>query len=288
MTAQSKSLNAIILNAWQQPQSRRWLLLAMGLGMVLVMAFYTVTDAGHLTHSHALEGADWVGYAVCHRITERSFTIGGRQFPLCARCTGMYLGVALAFLMFFLSGRLRWSELPPLPVLLTLIGFIGVMGIDGINSYSHFFPNAPHLYEPRNWLRLLTGMGTGLAMGVFILPALAQTLWRRPVWQAPIGNFRELAGLIGVALTAVLLLLSNQSTILYVLALVSTAGLLFIITAINTVFLLILLRRDGRAESWRETAVPLFISFILALIEISAVSIVRFNLTGTMTGFPGL
>lgn len=35
----------------------------------------------------------------------------------------------------------------------------------GINSYSHFFPAAPHLYEPRNWLRLVTGMGTGVAMG---------------------------------------------------------------------------------------------------------------------------
>ena len=44
--------------------------------------------------------------------------------------------------------------LPPLPVLLVLIGFIGLMGIDGVNSYSHFFPNAPHLYEPRNWMRL--------------------------------------------------------------------------------------------------------------------------------------
>ena len=288
MTAQSKSRNKFVLQAWQQPQSRRWLLLAIGLGIILVMAFYTVTDVAHLTHSPVLEGADWVGYAVCHRITERSFTIGGRQFPLCARCTGMYLGVALTVLVIFLTGRLRWSELPPLPVLLLLIGFIGLMGIDGINSYSHFFPNAPHLYEPRNWLRLLTGMGTGLAMGVFMLPALAQTLWRRPDSRAPLDNFRELAGLVGVALTAVLLLLSNQSAILYVLALVSTAGLLFIITAINCVFLLILLRRDGRAERWQETAVPLTISFILTLIEISAVSIVRFNLTGTMTGFPGM
>lgn len=288
MTAQSKMLNQVVLNMWQRPQSRRWLLFAIGLGIVLVMAFYTLTDTAHLIHSHALDGADWVGYAVCHRITERSFVINGRQFPLCARCTGMYLGVALTVIVIFLSGRLRWSDLPPLPILLVLIGFIGLMGIDGINSYSHFFPTAPHLYEPRNWLRLLTGMGTGLAMGVFMLPALAQTLWRQPDYRAPIGNFRELAGLVVVALTAVLLLLSNQSTILYVLALVSTAGLLFIITAINTVFLLILLRRDGRAERWRETAVPLLISFILALIEISAVSIVRFNLTRTMTGFPGL
>ena len=131
-------------------------------------------------------------------------------------------------------------------------------------------------------------MGTGLAMGTFILPALAQTLWRQPDFRSPIGNLRELAGLVVVALAAVLLLLSNQPAILYVLALVSTTGLLFIVTAINCVFLLIFLRRDGRAERWQETAVPLLISLALALIEISAVSIVRFNLTGTMTGFPGL
>jgi hypothetical protein len=200
----------------------------------------------------------------------------------------MYLGVALTVLVFGLAGRLRWSELPPLRVLLVLVGFMGLMGIDGLNSYSHFFPDAPHLYEPRNWLRLLTGMGTGLAMGVFILPALAQSLWHRPHYRAPLTSMHELAGLIMVALAAVLLLLSNQSTILYVLALVSTIGLLFILTAINVVLGLIIFKRDGRAIRWRDTAVPLLIGLVLALIEISAVSIVRFNLTGTMTGFPGL
>ncbi len=252
------------------------------------MALYTVTETAHLTHSHVLSGADWVGYAVCHRITERSFSINGRQFPLCARCTGMYLGVALVFIVTFLTGRMRWSDLPRLPILLTLVGFIGLMGIDGANSYSHFFPNAPHLYEPRNWLRLLTGMGTGLAMGVFVFPALAQTLWRQPIWRPLVGSWRELAGIVALAGTAVLILLSNQPTILYVLALVSAAGLLLVLTAINAVFLLILLKRDGRATHWRETAVPLLISFTLAVIEISAVSIARYNLTGTMTGFPGL
>ena len=273
---------------WQRPSQRRWLLLTVVLAALLLMGFYTVTDTSRLAHSHELAGADWVGYAVCHRITERSFTIAGRQLPLCARCTGMYLGVALTFLLFGLAGRLRWSELPPLPILLILIGFIGLMGVDGINSYSHFFPDAPHLYEPRNWLRLLTGMGTGLAMGVFVFPALAQTLWRQPTIRAPIGDLRELAGLTGAGLSIVLLVLSNQATVLYVLALTSAAGLLLVLTAINAVLLLILLRRDGRAWRWRETAVPLLISFVLALVEISAVSIVRFNLTGTMTGFPGL
>ncbi|MCP4424758.1 MAG: DUF2085 domain-containing protein [Chloroflexi bacterium] len=288
MSAQSKFGDTAVLPLWRRPQSRRWLALLVALGALLAMGFYAVTETAHLTHSHALNGADWVGYAVCHRITERSFSINGRQFPLCARCTGMYLGVALVFLAMFLTGRLRWSELPPRSILLTLLGFIGLMGIDGVNSYSHFFPNAPHLYEPRNWLRLLTGMGTGLAMGVFVFPALAQTLWRQPVWRTPVGSWRELAGMMGVAGTAVIILLSNQPTILYVLALISAAGLLLVLAAINAVFLLMLLKRDGRATRWWETAVPLLISLILAIIEISAVSLTRYNLTGTMIGFPGL
>jgi len=273
----------------QQSASRRRVIVLLVVGvMFLLMGFYTVTDTAHLVHSHALDGADWLGYAICHRITERSFMINGRQFPLCARCTGMYLGAFLVFLVLWLAGRLRWSLLPPFPILLTLIGFVGLMGIDGVNSYLHFFPNAPHIYEPRNWLRLLTGMGTGLAMGLITLPTLAQTLWRAPVWQPVAGNFRELLGMMAVAGTAVLLLLSNQPTILYVLALASTAGLLLIVTALNTVVVVIVLRREGQADRWRETAVPLLIGLLLSLLELSAISLVRFHFTGTMTGFPGL
>lgn len=273
---------------WQQPQTRRWLVFVLVVGVLLVMGFYTATEPAHLVHSQVLQGADWLGYAVCHRITERSFSINGRQLPLCARCTGMYLGVIIIFLAFFITGRLRWSELPPWPLLLMLFGFVGIMGIDGVNSYSHFFPNAPHLYTPRNWLRLLTGMGTGLAMGSFIVPALAQTLWRMPVPRAPLGKVHELIELLLIAGAAFLLVLSNQPTILYVLALASTAGLVFILGAINTIMGLTLLRRDGQAVRWRETAVPLILGILCAVIEISAVSFLRFHLTGTMTGFPGL
>ena len=71
---------------------------------------------------------------------------------------------------------------------------------------------------PRNWLRLLTGMGAGLTLGVIIYPALAQTLWREQVFLPSIGSFKELAGLFLVALAAVGLVLLEQPVILYVLA----------------------------------------------------------------------
>ncbi|MCP5099561.1 MAG: DUF2085 domain-containing protein [Chloroflexi bacterium] len=273
---------------WQNPRSRRWWILAIVFTVVLIMAFYSLSNPTNLAHDHTLIAGDWMGAAICHRITERSFTIAGRQFPLCARCTGMYLGVMLTFIVLGVAGRLRWGELPPLRILLVLIGFIAIMGIDGVNSYTHFFPDFPHVYEPRNWLRLLTGTGTGLAMGLFIFPILAQTLWKLEAYRPVLRSFRELLAVMSVAGTAVFLLLSNQPTINYVLAIVSTAGVVTIVMAINTILLLVVLRRDGLATSWVQTAVPLSIGLALTLIELSAIALIRFNYTGTIIGFPGL
>lgn len=276
-----------VAGQWSAVNSGHKVLL-IGLGALLLLAFYVVSDSSYLAHDDALTGADWLGAAICHRFTDRSFNIAGRQFPLCARCSGMYLGVALTFLTLGLAGRWRRRDLPPLPLLLVLVGFVGLMAIDGLNSYSHFFPDFPHLYQPRNWLRLATGLGAGLAMGLVMFPALAQTLWQYAEPYPVIDAGRELAGLVLVAAVAMLLLLSNQPAILYVLALTSAAGVLIIVTAINSVLLLVLLRRDGRATSWRAVTVPLLTGLILAIAQLSAVSLLRFNLTGTITGFPGL
>src|SRR5688572_20279766 len=244
--------NAVPLEKQPRFLTGRWLAVLIALAALLVLGFYTVTDPARAAHDPVLTTADYAGYAVCHRITERSFTVAGRQFPLCARCTGMFLGVALTFVVLLLAGRGRWSDLPPLPVMAVLLGFIGLMGIDGVNSYSHFFPNLPHLYEPRHWLRLLTGMGTGLAMGSIIFPALAQTLWWEQERRPSLGNLRELAGLVLLAGVVILLVLSNLQPVLYVLALISAAGV------------------------------------VLAVLQIAAISFARYSLTGTMAGFPGL
>lgn len=255
---------------------------------LLVLGLYTITDVTRLADSHLLAGSDWMGYALCHRITERSLTINGRQLPLCARCTGMYLGVILVFGLLWLSGRSRWNDFPPNWILFVLFGFIGIMGIDGINSYSYFFPNAPHLYQPHNWLRLLTGTGAGLAMGVLMFPSLVQVLWQDQERRQVIQSGREFGGMVLLALTAVLLALSDQPILLYLFALASTAGLLFILSAINTILLLSISRRDGQAVHWQQTLIPLGIGLSLTLIELSTISFIRFHFTGTMTGMPGL
>ena len=281
-------INTVTLSSLSGRFGRRATLVLLILGVLFVLAFYTVTDVERLAHDPALGGLDYAGYAICHRITERSFMIAGRQLPLCARCTGMYLGVALTFAVLALAGRTRWAQLPPFKTMAVLVGFVGMMGIDGVNSYSHFFPNFPHIYEPQNWLRLTTGMGTGLAMGVFIFPALAQTLWRNYEWRPSLAGLRELIWLVALAIIAILLVLSNQPHLLYVLGIISAAGVVAILTAINTMVLLLATRRDARFTHLREAALPLLAGLLLTLVEIAVISVLRFNLTGTMTGFPGL
>jgi uncharacterized membrane protein len=269
-------------------QRQRWWVFVVVVGALLLMGFYAATNP-ELLHDHApLEGADIAGYAFCHRLTDRSFTIAGRQMPLCARCTGMYLGTIMVFLVLGLAGRGRWSKMPSNRILFLLLGFVGLMGIDGLNSYSHFFDQFPHLYEPQNWLRLTTGMGTGLAMGLFVYPAMTQTLWRKQEYRPVIRSWAELAGLLLLAGVLIILILSNQAPILYVLGLMSAAGVVLILTCLNSLVLLILLKREAQADNWRQAAGPLIVGFTLAIVQIGVISILRFSLTGTMTGFPGL
>jgi uncharacterized membrane protein len=268
--------------------SGRWLATLIAFAALLALAFYSVTDPLRLANSTLLDGADYAGYAVCHRITLRSFSIAGRQFPLCARCTGMFLGVMVAFVSLLLARRGRWSELPPARIMIVFIGLMALMGVDGVNSYSHFFPELPHLYEPRNWLRLVTGMGAGLTMGAILFPALAQTIWWEAVPRPSVGSFTELAGFLLLGGLTVLLVLSNQPIISYVLALVSAVGVVVILTSICTMLLLIVSRRDARAQRWRHALPPVLLGLVMAISLITIISVLRFSLTGTMTGLPGL
>ena len=42
------------------------------------------------------------GSVICHQLPERSFFLDGRQLPVCARCTGLYLSSAAGLLGWFI------------------------------------------------------------------------------------------------------------------------------------------------------------------------------------------
>jgi len=48
-----------------------------------------------------------IGSIVCHQLPDRSFYLLGRQLPVCARCTGIYVGAAVVALIAAVVARLK-------------------------------------------------------------------------------------------------------------------------------------------------------------------------------------
>ena len=258
-----------------------WLVVV--LAVTACVAFLIVTPGGLLFK------ADMVGYAVCHRITSHSFTIAGRQLPLCARCSGTFFGALIGiFGQAVVLRRRRAAEFPPPFVVVILAGFILLWAADGLNSYVTLFPNGPYLYEPQNWLRLTTGALNGLTMSTLVYPVFNFTLWRRPASERAIRNLRDLGVLLLLEAGMVGLVLARWSFLLYPLALLSALGVLTLLTSVNSMLVLIIVRRENVVDTWREGVVPLLAGFTVSLIQIGAIDVVRYVLTGTLEGIPPL
>jgi uncharacterized membrane protein len=116
----------------------------------------------------------WIGFGLCNQLPARSFFAGGHQLPVCARCTGIYVGfvVSLAVISFLERGRRR-SGMPPAWLLGLGVAAIAVMAWDGVTSYAG-------LRETTNVLRLATGLGTGFALSLVVAPILNSQLWPDP------------------------------------------------------------------------------------------------------------
>lgn len=84
----------------------------------------------------------------CHQLSDRSFHICGVQLPLCARCTGIFLG-------FFIIGPLLCAFLPVNMIISFYL--ISIMFFDG---YTQFLG----IRKSNNYLRLITGIGFGYSL----------------------------------------------------------------------------------------------------------------------------
>ncbi len=271
------------LSASPPSPSRRWTKwVAFALAVATIGAYLTLTPGG------ILDKADLVAYAVCHRIESHSFIFAGRQLPLCARCTGTFLGAMTGLLgQALVLRRRRESEFPPLPILALLVGFILLMGFDGLNSYLALI-GMPHLYEPQQWLRLITGTLNGLALSAILLPTVHFSLWRDPLPQRVIGGWRDLGVLLAMEAGAVLLVLSGWDLLLVPLALLSAAGVLTMLTLVSTVLVAMATGQENRYAGWWDARAPLLTGIAAAFLIVGGIDLLRYGLTGTLEGFPEL
>ena len=234
---------------------------------------------------------DAVGYAVCHRIDARSFHFAGRQFSLCARCTGQYLG-ALTGLAFQALYRPRRSGSPPKRVIAVLVLLAGLYGLDGLNSYVQLpvllkaLPGIPHLYEPSNVFRVLTGTGMGLVLATALFPAFNSTLYRQPHPSPAIPGLRSFLLMAAITLVVGGLSLTSIDWILLPLSLISALGVIVLLVMVYTMVLLMIFRRDNHYERVSQAIYPLLGALGMTIIQIAVLDIGRFLLTGTWGEIP--
>jgi len=246
----------------------------------------------YITPPGLLGKADAIGYAICHRIDERSFHVFGRQLPLCARCTGEFYAAGITLLFLSLASPKK-SGMPGWKLGAPLILFFLAFGIDGSNSYLYLlkqtshgaFDNIPNIYIPNNTLRLLTGSGMGIALASILYPAFNGSAWKKHDPASAL-DWKKLGILIGIILIVDLLILTESPIILYPIAFISVLGVFSLLVIVFSMVWVLMMRLENAFDSLMQMWMPFLAGATLALLMITVIDLLRFKLTGTWGGFP--
>ncbi|HKJ27474.1 MAG TPA: DUF2085 domain-containing protein [Anaerolineales bacterium] len=232
-----------------------------------------------------LEGkADAVGYAICHQIVERSFAVNGQPIALCARCTGMYLGAMIAMAYQLFLGRRR-SEWPGKGMLVVLGVFFLAFALDGTNSAAKLFLGHDLLYTPNNTLRLITGTGMGIAMGVMVQPTFNQTLWKNYDPRPYFMSWKSFAGMLAVEAAVVLMVLSEKPFFLIPFSYISAAGVVIFLVLLYSMILMVIFDHENKIEKTADYLPWMLGGILVAFMHIGGVDYLRYLITGTWEGF---
>ncbi len=215
---------------------------------------------------------------VCHQLPGHSLFLAAVQTPLCARCTGTYLGALLGFCNSWRSGRARASRLPPARVLAVLALFFAFWAADGLNSYLHFINLGVGLYPPSNFLRLTAGMVNGISLSLLVLPMFNLALWREADRRQVLNGLAELGSILLQGLALEILLEADIGALLYPLLVMDLGGVLLMLSIVNSIIVLILLRMENQAERWRQALLPFSLGLLLSVVEVGSLAILRYLL----------
>lgn len=84
----------------------------------------------------------------CHQMVDRSFFYKGKQFPVCARCTGVFAGHFIAVILFLIKRQISFKA---------CCALIGIMGIDwGVQEVG--------IKQSTNVRRVISGFCGGLGL----------------------------------------------------------------------------------------------------------------------------
>jgi uncharacterized membrane protein len=216
--------------------------------------------------------AHWFGSAVCDQLPLHSYHFADVALPLCARCTGLYLG-ALLTLTFHAWRRPRAVRLPRPWMLVVLLLFFCAWAGDGANSFLSVFPGVPQLYPSSNLMRLITGTLMGITIGSLVFVMFNSLVWRVPNPVAILATRREFLALLGFGMLLVFIIQSEWDPLLYPVVAVSLVAILTLHMGVMTALAVSLTRR--MALTWREVLPAFVLGALVAVTYLSAIALLH-------------
>jgi hypothetical protein len=83
-----------------------------------------------------------------------------------------------------------------------------------------------------------------------------------------------------------LLILTENSFILYPVAILSVLGVLALLIIVFSMVWVLMMREENEFDSLKQMWIPFLAGTTLAFLMITAIDLLRFKLTGTWGGFP--
>jgi uncharacterized membrane protein len=240
--------------------------------IILIAVIITANWILHTPHGF-YEKAFAVGSSVCHQIPSHSFSNSDTQFPLCARCSGLYLGSFIGLAYFFTQGKRK--AVPKKGFLLLLLFLFLAWAGDGVNSFISAFMNRNIIYETNNITRLVTGFGMGFVMATALITLFNLTVWKDGIDKPVLTDIRQVAGYTLLSAITGWVLLSSWAIFFYAFAYISIVTVMIIITLLYTIFWIIMLRKENSFTAWKSIGLFLIAGFATALLQITLLNMLR-------------
>ena len=112
------------------------------------------------------------GGVICHQLPERSFFVDGRQLPVCARCTGLYLSGAAGFLAWLIWKAARgWRKfaVSPRPALVIVI-------VAALPTALSYLTGVTGMWDGSNVTRAILALPFGLSAGAVVAAVATKDL----------------------------------------------------------------------------------------------------------------
>ncbi|MBM3188630.1 MAG: DUF2085 domain-containing protein [Chloroflexi bacterium] len=194
--------------------------------------------------------------------------------PLCARCSGTFLGIIFGMLLLRLVGEGRASRMPPVFIVVILGALIGFWALDSVHSVVSWL-SGQGLYRPSNALRLASGMANGLALGTLLYPIYHGVMWRRTDPRRVLQRVWPLGILLGAGATCCALMLAWSDAPYGLWVALTFGATMASLSLLNAMLIVLLLGKEGSAERWTQWGPFYGLGMVAALSETTALALVR-------------